>query len=320
MKHFRVIATANTMADLPDALRAIGEKRLHGMGISISYADHVDNSSFHTAGSVTDRIADFHSAANDSGIHGIISVYGGYNSNQLLDKLDYPAIVAGGKPVIGYSDFSAILNALAAHGSKQVFHGPSFATFCDPNMFEYACRHFVDTLSGKTVTYGCEGQFASDSWFLKTDYGPREVKNIQEWRVYREGEAIGQIYGGNLETFCRLIGTPYLPSLEGAVLFIEDVSGNNPGAFHRDLTQLRQAGIFDVINGLIIGKFPAGSKLDEFTHLSYILDDVISDKYFPVLCDVFCSHVDPMMTIPLGRAAKFEAHSKRTVTVNFNPE
>lgn len=320
MKKFQVIATANTMADLPHTLRAIGEKRLQDMGISISYADHADDNLFHTAGSVGNRIADFHSAAKDPEIHGIISVYGGYNSNQLLDKLDFPMLVANGKPIIGYSDFSAILNALAAQGSRQAYHGPSFASFCDPNMFEYTYRHFLDVLSGKAVTYRCEGSFANDLWFLKPHYGPREIQSCLEWRIYREGEAIGPTYGGNLETFCRLIGTPYFPSLDGAVLFIEDASGNNPGAFHRDMTQLRQAGVFDTINGLMIGKFPSGSKLDEFNHLSYILDDALPGNSFPVLCDVFCSHVDPMMTIPLGKHTKLEAHSSRAVTVNFNPE
>ncbi len=320
MKQFQVIATANTMIDLPHDLRAIGEKRLQGMGISISYAGHADDKLFHTAGDVKNRIADFHAAARNPEIHGILSVYGGYNSNQLLDKLDFPMLIASGKPVIGYSDFSAVLNALAAHGSRQAYHGPSFASFCDPNMFEYTYLHFSNALSGNAVTYRCEGNFASDLWFLKPGFGPREIRDCPEWRIFREGEATGPIYGGNLETFCRLIGTPYLPSLDGAVLFIEDVSGNNPGAFHRDMTQLRQAGIFDSINGLIIGKFPDGSKLDEFNHLSYILDDVLPDRYFPVLCDVFCSHVDPMMTIPLGGYTKLEAHSSRTVTVNFNPE
>ena len=86
---------------------------------------------YHTAGKVKDRVSDIHAAINNPEVHGILSVYGGYNSNQLLDKLDYQTIVASHKPIIGYSDFSAVLNALAAHGSKQAFHGPSFATFCD---------------------------------------------------------------------------------------------------------------------------------------------------------------------------------------------
>lgn len=319
MKHLRVIATANTMADLPIGLRVIGEERLNSLGFTTGYAQHADNKLFHTADSAANRVRDFHDASTDPSVGGIISVFGGYNSNQLLDRLDYKKIISGNRPVIGYSDFSSILNALAAQGSKQVFHGPSFASFCDPNMFEYTYRYFAETLSGKTVIYRCEGSFASDLWFLKPDFGPRETHDCKEWKAFRDGAAIGPIYGGNLETFCKLLGTPYMPNLDGAILFLEDASGNNPGLMHRDLTQLRQAGVFDKINGLIIGKFPHGSKLDDFSHLSHILDDVLGGKNIPVLCDVFCSHVDPMMTIPIGKLAKLVTGKSAEVTINFQP-
>lgn len=319
MKHIRVIATANTMADLTPALREIGEARMRSLGFTVSYADHADAKLFHTAGSLSDRIKDFHAAATHPQVDVILSVFGGYNSNQLLDEIDYSQVIASGKPVIGYSDFSAILNALAAKGSTTSYHGPSFASFCDPAMEPFAHDNFARVLAGESVTYKCPGSFANDLWFLKAGYGPREPHECKEWRVYRAGEARGLIFGGNLETLCKLVGTPYLPDLTDSILFIEDVSGNNPGAFHRELTQLRQAGVFDKIRGLIIGKFPFGSKLDNFEQLSYVLDDVLRGKHMPVLCDVFCSHVDPMMTIPLGRHAHMNAGAAASVTVNLQP-
>lgn len=317
MKEFTVVATANTMADLPDALRQIGQERLQKLGYNTRFSEHADNRAFHTAGSLDDRVTDFHKAAFDPTIDGLLSVYGGYNSSQLLDRLDYGELKKKPKSYIGYSDFTAILNALTAQGVSQAYHGPAFASFCDPNMYEYSWQNFDKVLQGQSITYECNRFFANDLWYLKPEFGPREEHSLPEWRVFREGEVAGPIFGGNLETFTKLIGTPWLPKLGKAILFLEDMTGNNPGAFHREMTQLKQVGILEQIGGLIIGKFPHDSKLDNFDHLSYILEDVLEDTDIPVLCDVLCSHVDPMMTIPLGQLAHLKAHESKSVTVNY---
>ena len=313
----QVVATSSSMADLQPSLISIGEKRFSSIGFEIKYGKNVQNNLFHISGSVHQRTSDFMEAIYDKNIYGVLSVYGGYNSNQLLPLLDYKAISNTQKPIIGYSDFTAILNAVAARGGA-AFHGPSFASFCDPNMFEYTQQNFQKALEYSSVIYRCNRKYASDLWFTKPNLGPREIKNIDQWRVYREGETEGNIYGGNIDTFCMLLGTPYLPNLQKSILFLEDTTGNNPGCFHRFMTQLQQNNIFSMINGLIIGKFPFGSKLDNFELLSYILSDVLDRKTdIPVLCDVFCSHVDPIATFPLGKRTLLRACRNSFIKINI---
>jgi muramoyltetrapeptide carboxypeptidase len=305
------------MAVVPSHLRNVGIANFDRLGYDVIFGEHVDRQYFHTAGTVDERVRDLLAALADDSVVAIMPVFGGYNSNQLLDYLDYEGARQRMKQFIGFSDNTALLLGLHHAGAARCFHGPSFSVFCDPGLFEYTVNGFVGTLSGGEMTYTSPKVLADDPWWLKPGFGPRETRPCTGWSVYRSGEAVGPIIGGNLETLCALAGTRYFPRFERHILFLEDARGDNPAAFHRGMTQLMQAGVFARIAGLILGVVPHNTPLSRPEHMTAILDDVLRHApSFPVLFDVNCSHVDPMMTIPLGSFSRLRADVSPSVVVN----
>jgi len=314
-----VFAPSASMAVMPADMRSLGIARLGTLGFDVVIGDHVDCTRFHTAGTVQERLADFRTALACEDVDLVMAAFGGYNSNQLLQGLEFQEIELSGKRFIGFSDVVAMLLPISQRSQAMAFHGPSFSVFCDPGISEYTVDGFVRTLRGEVVSYSSSSVIADDKWWLKNGYGPREWVQFDGWKVYREGEARGKILGGNLETLCSLAGTPFVPSFRDRILFIEDATGTRPGAFHRDLTHLLHMGVIDDIVGLAIGAPPRGSALAEPGCLDYILADVVgSATDMPVLYDVNCSHVDPMMTIPLEREAILRACRDPAIEVNVD--
>jgi muramoyltetrapeptide carboxypeptidase len=316
-----VIAPASTMADLPMALRHIGIECLARLGFRVVLAPNVDRRHFHTAGTVEQRLDDLAWAIADPAVRVVMPVFGGYNSNQLLARLDYKRIAAANKIFVGYSDITALLLAIGKHAGTPVIHGPSFSTFCDPNLFPYTLDGFARVLRGETTVYESPKEVASDAWFTKPNFGPRELRPAGGWGVYRPGEVSASLSGGNLETLCALAGTPYMPELDGRVLLIEDARGDTPGAFHRNLTQLAQTGALRRAVGLVIGRMPPGSRLADEVTLRAILDDVLAPPLVnpdlaPVIYDAACSHVDPVMTLPLNVLARVSGTGQITVRLD----
>lgn len=302
-----MIAPANTMADVSPALRQIGRRNLEALGYQVRIGANVDRRHFHTAGTLEERLADLRTALLDPEVLAVMPVFGGYNCNQLLPHLDYDLIRRSNKVFIGYSDVTALLLAVGKLAGVPAIHGPSFASLCDPNLFDYTRDGLAAVLSGNEVRYRSPHSTADDAWYMKEGHGPRDMRPFDGWKVYRPGTAEGPIAGGNLETLCALAGTPYFPDLDGHLLFVEDTSGTSPGAFHRGLTQLGQMGVLERIRGLVIGKSPSGTRLDDPACLHAILDDVLrAAPPYPVLHDVSCSHVDPMMSIALFREASLD--------------
>jgi len=316
MKKAAVIAPANTMAGIPEVLRAIGIKNLSEIGYEVIFGENIDRTHFHTAGSRQERIDDLNWALANPEIELILPVFGGYNSNQLLGRINHKQRT-GKKVLMGFSDTTSLLAEFARRDAYEVFHGPSFSVFCDPNLFSYTKENCKRALAGDTLTYRAPPFTASDQWYLKPGFGPRDVLNEGSWKTYQEGEITGKLCGGNIETLSSLAGTPYFPSLEGKILILEDSTGTNPGAFDRSLTQFYQMGVFGKIAGLIIGRFPNGSKLLDASILHDILGGVIDSQDLPVVYGVHCSHTDPMLTLPFHSSTHLVAGEEPKITINY---
>jgi muramoyltetrapeptide carboxypeptidase LdcA involved in peptidoglycan recycling len=311
-----VVAPSNSLADMPRELREVGRRNLGALGFEVGFGAHVDARHLHAGGTVEERVADLHDAFADPQVDVVMAAFGGYNSNQLLPHLDYDSIGRSGKPFVGYSDATALLAAIADRAGTPAVHGPAFGTFCDPAAFAYTGDGLRRVLAGERTTFRAPRVAAADLWYLKPGFGPREEYERGAWRVMRRGEATAAIVGGNLETLCALAGTPWFPETGGCLLFVEDTWGRSPGAFHRSLTQLRQLGALDHIRGLMVGSVPPGSALDSSPLVEAMLADVLPPRTdYPVVYDVNCSHVDPMMSIPLREQATLAALDDASLTI-----
>ncbi len=310
MKSLVIVAPSNTMKDLNPTLRHYGEQQLESINFNVTYGDNVDKCFLNMAGTIEDRTTDILCSLLNPHFDGIMAVYGGYNTNQLLSKIPYHILKKHHqKFFIGYSDITALLITLSQKTPINCYHGPGFASFCDPSFFDYTKNAFLQAISGKSFKVIDPGFFADDLWYLKKDYAPREIQKKKSWKAYQTGSVTAPILGGNLDTLCALAGTPYFPDFKNKILFLEDSLGDI-GIFYRNMTQLQQIGVFEHIAGLIIGKFPSSSKLDQDEPLFSLLKQIILDKNMPVLCHVHCSHVDPMITIPLEKRCRLVASEK----------
>ncbi|MED3765241.1 hypothetical protein [Ureibacillus terrenus] len=150
----------------------------------------------------------------------------------------------------------------------------------------------------------------------KEDIRPRQLIKNDGPLIIKEGRARGKILAGNMGTMLLLAGTEFLPSFDNKVLFLEEDEQENPGTIDRYLTQLRHMGVFEKINGIVVGRFhPKVEFSQDYTFVD-IICQATKGYDFPIVYNVDFGHTDPMMTIPNGIDVKVEA-SNNNVTILF---
>jgi muramoyltetrapeptide carboxypeptidase len=232
------------------------------------------------AGAALQRSADLMDAFLDPDVRLIVPATGGKGAAQLLSLLDYDAIAAHPTILTGMSDPSILLNAISARTRLLTLHGPSGFDF------------FQTDVNQVTV----DGFFAA----ITTPIGGMEVSR-DDWRVLRStGAAVtGRVYGGHLGTNRALIGTPYAPDVDGAILILEEafVSWADIDAA---LTHLRLAGIFGRIAALVVGAPVATEQGDspDKTWDDLILRNVDAD--IPIVANVAFGHTPEKICLPIG--------------------
>ncbi len=295
----RVIAPAMSRAMVNEHDHsALIEARFADMGLTLSYGAHVDERDERDSSSVAARVADLHDAFADDSVAGVLSVIGGYNSNELLPHLDWDLIRAHPKVFCGYSDITALSGAILARTGLVTYSGPHWSSFGMRLHFDQTWKWFAEALFEESpVTISPAQSYTDDRWFL--DQADREVLPTGGWWPIQRGRADGRLVGGNLCTLNLLQGTAYLPSLTDAVLIVEDDEETRPGNFTRDLTSLLQLPAAAGIQGLVIGRFQRVSGMDRST-LERLVERLPGLAGRPVLGNVDVGHTAPMATLPIG--------------------
>jgi len=289
-------------------------ERFNDLGLTLTFGDHVDEDDMFRSSPIKSRVADLHSAFADDTVAGILTVIGGFNSNELLPYLDWDLIAAHPKIICGYSDITALQNAIQARTGLITYSGPHWSSFGMRDHFEPTGQWFRAALmeSGPLELTPSE-TWTDDPWFADQDR--REVISNPGWAPLRDGTASGRIVGGNLCTLNLLQGTGYMPSLDGAVLFLEDDYLTNPVEFARDLTSLLQLPDADGVAGVVIGRFQRASGMTP-EHLDEIVSRQPALLGKPVLAGVDFGHTNPMITFPVGGRARIRvSQSGSAVTI-----
>lgn len=281
------------------------KKRLENMGLIVTLGKNIFESDIQNSSSIEKRVQDIHEAFQDSNVKGILTVIGGFNSNELLPYLDYELISKNPKVFCGFSDITAIATAITTQAGFITYSGPHFSSFQMEKAQEYQTNFFKKCLMQSEV-YSVESSFewSDDAWFLDQDN-----RNFEQatWKTYSEGSAKGTLFGGNLCTLNLLQGTQYMPSLKDTILFIEDDELTIPETFARDLTSLLQ--VATNIKALVIGRFQRVSKMSE-EQLHFTLDKHPMLKEIPVLYDVNFGHTQPIFTFPIGGEVEINSSNK----------
>jgi muramoyltetrapeptide carboxypeptidase len=295
----RVIAPSRSRAMVTehDHTRII-EGRFAELGLRLSYGGHVDERDPFDSSAAGSRVADLHAAFADPAVAAVLTVIGGYNSNELLPSLDWELIRGNPKILCGYSDITALHGAILARAGLVTYSGPHWSSFGMVRHFEQTLRWFTACLfGGDPVSLEAAETWSDDLWFLDQDN--RELHRSGGWWPLRPGHAAGQLVGGNLSTFNLLQGTPYMPSLADAVLVVEDDGESQPAHFARHLASLLQLPDAAGIRGLVVGRFQRASNMTR-----PLLEQIITGQPqlagLPVLANVDIGHTSPMATLPIG--------------------
>jgi muramoyltetrapeptide carboxypeptidase LdcA involved in peptidoglycan recycling len=294
----RVVAPSRSRRLIPDEVRSIADRRLAELGLRVSFGDHVDEADAFTSSSVVSRVADLHHSFADPEVAGILTVIGGYNANQLLPSLDWELIGANPKVLCGYSDVTALQDAILARTGMVTYSRPHWSSFGMLRHLEDTLRWFVDCLFGdRPLELAPAATWTDDEWYLDQD--AREPRTNPGWWVLGEGEAYGPIVGGNLSTFALLHGTPFMPELDGAVLWLEDDFESKPEDFERLLTALLQQPGASRVTGLLIGRFQVATAMTREL-LGLIVGSKPELRGLPVVANLDFGHTSPMITFPVG--------------------
>jgi muramoyltetrapeptide carboxypeptidase LdcA involved in peptidoglycan recycling len=303
--HIRVVAPARSLAMISPDTRAVADRRLASIGLKVSFGQHVESCDDLLSSSVAERVADLHEAFADPHVDGVLTVIGGFNSNQLLPRADYDLIAANPKVFCGFSDITALANAIYARTGLVTYSGPHFASFGMARHFDYteagfrACLFDTEPLQAQPAP-----GWSDDEWWLDQEH--RQVEASTGWWVINPGRAEGTVVGGNQCTFNLLHGTEFMPDLDGSVLFLEDDATVKPWDFDRDLVSIIQQPGFDRVRALVIGRFQRASGMTR-----PLLEQIVTTKpelsRLPVVANVDFGHTTPIMTFPIGGTVEIVA-------------
>lgn len=266
----RVIAPSRSMCILNNEVIENAKKRLESIGFKVTFGKNVLNSigEDYNCASIEDRIEDLHEAFKDKNVKAILTVIGGYNVNQILDYIDYDLIKENPKIICGFSDITALTNAIYTKTGMITYSGPHFSSFGMKKGFEYTLEYFKKMFieENEKIEIKPSVEWSNDSWFKEQE--KRTFIKNEGPLVINSGKAEGEIIGGNLCTLNLLQGTEYMPDLENKILFLEDdglVGKNFLHEFDRNLESLLQT--TTKVKGIVIGR---AEKESEMTNEKWI--------------------------------------------------
>ncbi len=307
----RVVAPSCSMSLIGERERALAEKRLTDLGLSVSYGKNVEESDLFGSSSIESRVQDLHDAFADPKIAGILTVIGGHNVNQILSYLDYELISRFPKPLCGFSDITALGNAIFAKTGLVTYSGPHYSSFAMVKGLEYSIEKFVACLMQEgPIHIEQADSWSDDKWY--EDQENREFINNEGYLVINSGRAEGRIIGGNLCTINLLHGTEFMPPLDNVILFIEDDYEAHPATFDRDLQSLIHQREFPGVRGIVIGRFQKASNMS-IEKLIKIIQGKKELSDIPVIAQASFGHTYPHFTFPIGGTARLQARGKEVL-------
>lgn len=290
-----IISPSFATTDPPDAFEQ-GTALLEKAGFNVKLMPHVRDKHFYLAGRDKDRASDLMAAFSDTAVDAILCSRGGYGCMRMLPYLDFDVIRKNPKVFIGFSDVTTLHTAFYQEGALRGFYGPMLTS----NLIHQAPYTLENLLA--VVTENAEIPFT--------------VPNNDDYHCITSGTVEAPMIGGNLSLLAALCGTKWHPQTDGHILFIEDWKEQHY-SLDRQFQQLRLAGVFDNIKGLILADFseidpdPDASTLEILTRLT-------EDLGVPTGYGFSLGHGDVTATFPIGVKTRFNADTGE-VTILESP-
>jgi muramoyltetrapeptide carboxypeptidase len=226
----------------------------------------------------------------DPDVRAVFGARGGYGCGRILPLLDFAMLARTPKIFLGFSDATFLLNALVDQSAMACFHGPMVAMDFARGLTRRSLDHLARLLSGQAPGFELEAR-----------------------EVVRPGMAEGELIGGCLSVVVAMLATPWAPIFDGRILFLED-TGEKAYRIDRMLLQLRQAGVFDRVAGIIFGAMrPIDGSDQERTRIKEFIADQTADLHCPVMSGIEAGHGTENFTLPFGVRARLETGRRRIV-------
>ena len=273
-----VLRSVGQLRDATDALEGLGFRTKVGANATARFG--------FLAGTDAERARDFMAMVRDPEVDAVMAVRGGWGCARILPLLDYDEIAANPKPIVGYSDITALLLAIYARTGLVTFHGPVGVSTWRGITSGSFVRTLVDGISPVLV--------------------PETRSNRDRTQTVRPGVAEGPVVGGNLSVIAGLAGTGYLPRFDGHVVFFEEVD-EDAYRLDRMMVQLELAGAMGEPAGIAWGQCSGCRSGGSSWSAEETIRRHLEGFRCPSVLGAPIGHVSPVYTMPIGLPARLDA-------------
>ena len=300
-----VAAPASPYDSRSEVLR--GVEWWESQGYKVKLAPHVYDRDDYVAGDAQDRAADLNALFADPEVDVVQALQGGYGSAQAIPYLDFDTIAANPKPLVGFSDITALHVAVRQRAGFPTVYGNGLVGVGDPEVTEFTRKRLLDVLTGDAT--GSVPPNPDDPYT----------------RAIGGGSVTAPLVGGCLWLLMQTLGTPWEIELDGAIFFFEDYKAP-PYYIDGQLTQLRHAGKLDQVVGVVVGEMEGcdwgdlrpASDWARSRSLEDVLEEHLEPLGVPVLYRLPLGHGKHLASIPLGVRYTLDA-DRRTLTLEESP-
>lgn len=268
---------------------------LEALGLKVKLGKHVYDRFGYLAGTDQARADDVNAMFADQTVQAILAVHGGWGCARILPMLNYKTIQQNPKPLIGYSDITALLLAIHAKTGLVTFHSMVGAATWNT----FSVGYFKQVLM----------QAAPVTFENPKEKGDNLTVTKDRTTTITPGQARGKLLGGNLTVLTTIIGSQYLPDWKNSILFLEDTN-ENIYRIDRMLTQLKLAGVLDQVKGVVFGKCsecePGKGGYGSLT-LEEVLEQHFKPLGVPAYSGAMIGHITHKFTVPVGAEAEIDA-------------
>ena len=252
-----------------------GVKVLNSLGYKVKIPKDIFEKKRYLAGDDVLRAEVINNLFSNPEINGILCARGGFGAMKLLDNLDWELLKKNPKLFVGFSDIcSLLLSILDKIGDKTgniVIHGPTIVSLATAE--DETIESFKNTIQGRF----------------------KKIEILKE-QVLKSGESKGVLKGGNIATISHLIGTKFQPDFKNSILFLEDI-GEPAYKIDRMLSQMKMAGMFKYIQGVITGSF---TKCDNDQYIQEILLEIFEEYNIPLITGIDAGHGKINLSLPMA--------------------
>lgn len=284
-----VIAPSNIILGKDEDYIEKSTKLFTDLGYKVKFGKYVRSNTLGYGETAKERAKDINNMFKDQEVKLIIAVKGGEDCNTTFDYIDYELIKNNPKIICGFSDTTALTNAIYSKTGLVTFNGPTFKSLTSWET-EYAFKELIKRFQDKSLELGTDDD---------------------EYITIKEGTTEGELIGGNLSLVARLVSGKYSLDFTDKILFIEDLGyESNPNFVNHYLYHLKQNGIFDKIKGIWVGNYEHESEIS----LEKILLDVLDGEYnFPIIKSNNFGHCDKKTVIPIGTKARIDTTKEKKI-------